>query len=89
MDSMVNNLRRLFLAFLLILLLIGLSGHLIAPSGGSHHVFSESTCAFHQGVNLPANFQPSWNESGTAPEPARNNTCALDVVINIPHPPAI
>jgi|GEM_PF-2122711 len=84
---MVNTLQRLTLAFLLILLLIGIAGHLVAPASGSHHFLSETNCAFHHGMNVPVSVQPSWSESGNAPEPAQDDTCTLDIVLNIPHPP--
>ena len=83
----MGNFQRLSLVFLLLLLLISIGGHLLAPVGGSHHVLSESTCAFHQGINLPANLQPSWNESGISLEPTHDNTCVLNLVLKIPHPP--
>ncbi len=85
----MGNFRRLSLAFLLVLLLIGFSGHLLAPVGGSHHVLSESTCAIHQGFNLPANLQSSWNESGLSPEPTLDETSVLDLVLKISHPPTL
>ncbi len=83
----MNHFRRLSLAFLLILLLIGIAGHLLAPVGGSHHILSESACAFHHGINLPMNLQPAWNESGISPEPTHDDTCVLDLVLKISHPP--
>jgi len=83
----MDNLRRLSLVLLLFLLLIGIGGHLLAPVNGSHHVLSESTCAFHHAVDVPANLQSSWNESGIPLEPTQDDSCALDLVLNIPHPP--
>lgn len=85
----MNKLRRLFLAFLFILLLIGFSGHLFASASESYHVLSESTCAFHQGINLPANVQSSLIEMRVSPEPTHDDTCALDFVLKISHPPTI
>ncbi len=83
----MNHFQRFFLVFLLILLLIGIGGHLLAPVNGSHHVLSESTCAFHHAVDVPVNLQSSWNESGIHLEPTQDDSCALDLVLNIPHPP--
>jgi hypothetical protein len=85
----MNPFRRLSLALLLILLLIGFSEHLMAPASGTPHVLPESTCAVHQGVNLPANPQSSWNEPGVSPKPVRDETCVLDLVVKIPHPPTL
>ena len=89
LNSMNDIVRRLFLTFLLILLMIGLSGHLLAPASGSHHILSESTCAFHHGINLPANLPSSWNESGISPEPTRDHTRILELVLQISHPPTL
>ena len=83
------TLRRLALAFLLVLFLIGIAGHLLAPVSVSHHILSESTCVIHQGVNLPANLQSFWNESGISPEPTRDETRVLDLVLKISHPPTL
>jgi len=83
----MGNFRRLALAFLLVLLLIGIAGHMLAPVGGSHHVLSESTCAIHHGMNLPANLQSFWNESSLSPVPTYDDTCVLDLVLKISHPP--
>jgi hypothetical protein len=85
----MNNFRRLSVAFLLVLLLIGLSGHLLAPASGSHHTLAESNCAIHQGVNLPTQLQSPWNESGMSPEPTRDDTCVLDLASKISHPPTL
>lgn len=83
----MGDFRRLSLAFLLVLLLIGMAGHLLAPVGGSHHILSESTCAFHQGINLPANIQSSWIELSSSPAPTHDHTCVLGLVVKISHPP--
>ena len=87
MVSMKNALQRLGLILLLVLLLLGFAGHLLAPTGGAHHIQSEATCAFHQGMNLPANIQSSWNEVGISPAPTHDNTCVLDLILKISHPP--
>jgi hypothetical protein len=85
----MGKFRRLSIVLLLFLLLIGIGGHLLAPVGGSHHGLPESTCTFHQGINLPANLQPSWNESGISLEPIHDDTCVLDLVLKISHPPTL
>jgi hypothetical protein len=87
MDSHKNLHSRLSLVFLLLLLLIGISGHLLAPTGGSHPILSETTCAIHQSINLPLNIHISWNESGIAIDPAHDDTCVLNIVLKNPHPP--
>ena len=83
----MGNFRRISLAFLLVLLLIGMAGHLLASVGGSHHILSESTCAIHHGMNLPSNLLSSWNESSLSPEPTHDDTGVLDLVLKISHPP--
>lgn len=87
MDSHKDIQNRLSQVFLLLLLLIGISGHLLAPTGGSHPIISETTCAIHQSINFPLNIQISWNESGIALDPARDETCVLNIVLKNPHPP--
>ena len=81
--------RRLLLVFLLTLLVIGFAGHVLTPVNGTHHVQSESTCAFHQGVNLPARLQTAWNDVGISPEPIRDHACALNLILKISHPPSL
>ena len=83
------TLRRLALAFLLVLFLIGIAGHMLAPVGGSNHFLSESTCAIHHSMNLPANLQSFWNESGISLELTHDDTCVLDLVLKISHPPTL
>lgn len=85
----MNNFRRLSVTFLLVMLLIGVAGHLLAPVGGSHHVLSESTCPIHQGINVPANLQATWSTSSASLEPSRDDTCVLVLVLKISHPPTL
>lgn len=81
--------RRFLLVFLLTLLVVGFAGHVLAPVSGMHHVQSESTCAFHQGVNLPVRLQTAWNVVGNSPEPVQDNARALDLILKISHPPSL
>jgi len=85
----MNNFRRLSLAILLVLLLVGIAGHLLVPVGGSHHALSESMCLIHQGFNLSANLQASWSTSSIALDPSPDETCVLDLVLKISHPPTL
>ena len=87
-DSMVNSFRRLTLGILLILLLIGFAGHLLASASDTQHLQSEATCAFHQGINLSAKLQTAWNVVGVSPEPVHDNACALDLILKISRPPS-
>ena len=80
--------RRLLLLFLLTLLVIGFAGHVLVPVSDTHHVQSESTCAFHQGINLPARLQTSWNVGRISPASAHDHACALNLVLKISHPPS-
>ncbi len=89
MVSMKNTLQRLGLLLILLLLLLGLAGHLLVPAGGAHHFQSESTCAFHHGMNLPAKLQTSRIESGSSLEPTHDNSCVLGFVVKISHPPTL
>ena len=80
-------LRRLSLAFLLLLLLFSMAGHALQTVDGAHHALSESTCAFHHGMNAPMNMPRSWVETGISPEPVLDQSGAFGLVLNIPHPP--
>jgi len=84
---MMTHFRRLSLVLLLLLMLIGIAGHVIQPASGSHHILSDSTCAFHHGINVPMSLQPFWDGSGISLEPTHDDSCALDLVLNIHHPP--
>jgi hypothetical protein len=81
--------RRLSIALLLVMLLVGITVHLTAPVSGAHYTLSESACAFHHGINAPAGLQPSWKESGDSPELTHDDTCVLELIFKIPHPPTI
>ena len=83
----MSALQRLSLALLLALLLIGIAGHVFPSASGIHHIPSESTCPIHHGMNFPENLQSSWDKSSIPHEPPQDDSCALDLVLNIPHPP--
>ena len=83
----MNHFRRLSLTLLLVLLLVGIVGHVLLPTNSAQHVFTESTCAFHHGMNIPVSTSPSWAETGISLDPMRDQSCALDLALNILHPP--
>lgn len=85
----MGSFRQLSVAFLVILVVIGLSGHLIVQFGGSQHALAESTCAIHQGMHLVGGIQPSWSASLTAAQPADRSIPVQAVLAPIPRPPTI
>lgn len=84
MDEMM--LRKLSLAFLLVLLLFSVTGHIL-QSNGAHHSPSEATCAFHHGMDLPVSLCAFWNGTGNPLEPVLDDSSALTLSSAIPHPP--
>ena len=49
----MNNLYRLMLAVLLVLVMFGFAGHLVTAANPLHHATPESTCALHTGFLAP------------------------------------
>lgn len=87
LESLMGNFRQLSLAFLLVLLLIGFSGHLPAPVGGSHQCFFSSPRALSIRVLIVLQIFKHPGATGFSPEPTLDETCILDLVLKISHPP--
>ena len=81
--------RRLSLACLLTLLLVGLAGHSVAHAGKIYHAVTESTCAFHAGILVPVIQQSHPVEANIPPQSDRDITSELNLGAKILHPPTI
>ena len=84
---MTNLLRRLSLAFLLALLLVGLAGHLLSPACGASYTASESICAIHAGMLHPDAPQPFPGKSVITSGTKQDGVRTLCLSTEIPHPP--
>ena len=80
----MNIYKRLALIILLVLIVIGFTGHLLSPA---HHAISESPCTFHSGFLSPEPLVVSVIEVRVQPCFSQTIICALSVVAKIPHPP--
>lgn len=83
---MADLLRRLSLALLLVLLLIGLAGHLVAPTGNYHHTAQELSCAIHNGMIQPNGLKSLTYESALI-DLEQASTYAFSLSAKISHPP--
>ncbi|MEW5830360.1 MAG: hypothetical protein AB1846_15840 [Chloroflexota bacterium] len=83
----MNHFRRLSLALLLALLLVGLAGHLILPASNSHHTARESTCAIHNGMIQPNGLKSLSYEPTITIGVIQDGTIALCLSAKISHPP--
>jgi hypothetical protein len=89
MSNRLNRLQRLSLAILLVLVVFGFAGHLLAPAGGIHHPAPESACVFHAGCLAPV-FQVSGAiKLPDLPISSQATARALCVTAKIPHPPTV
>jgi hypothetical protein len=89
MAELTALIRRLCLASLLALLLVGLAVHLILPVSGIHHAVRETACAIHAGMIRPDVLQSLQYESAVAIGVVQDRTNALCLATKIPHPPTI
>jgi len=86
MDNGMNMYKRLALVILLVLIVIGFTGHLFSPA---HHAASESPCTFHAGFLSPETLVVSAIEVRVQPCFSQTIICALSVDAKFPHPPTI
>jgi len=88
-DNGMNTFHRLILAVLLVLVVVGLAGHILAPGAGYQHAASESTCTLHTGFLAPV-FQASYGiEAYGLSIFSQGAPHALGLIAKIPHPPTI
>ncbi len=82
-------LQRLILAILLVLVVFGLAGHLLAPAAGIHQAVSEATCAFHVGCLAPVFPASDAIKPRDLPILSQGAARALCMTTKIPHPPTV
>jgi hypothetical protein len=85
----MNRLQQLSLAILLVLVVFGFAGHLLAPAGGIHHPAPESACVFHAGCLAPVFQVFGAIKPCSLPILSQDTACALRVTAKIPHPPTV
>ena len=88
MVDMTDAVRRLSLAFLLVLLVAGLAGHLVTPASPLTHA-NESICAFHTGFLAPEIPQPNAVAARVAVQPDLDISIAFCLGGKVSHPPTL
>jgi hypothetical protein len=84
---MTDLIRRLSLALLLFLLLVGAAGHLFLSADNTSHAAQEANCPIHSGMAQPEKAQPFTHKSAVTIGETQDGTCALSLGAKIPHPP--
>jgi len=89
MVDMKNTVHRVVLTLLLILILVGMSGHWANTTKITAHASSESVCVIHAGILLPEQPKPSPNKPDVSLVPTPDQTIPWCLRENISHPPTI
>ncbi len=85
MADMTDLIRRLSLALLLFLLIVGVAGHLFLSV--NNNTAREANCPIHGGMVQPEKAQPLTHMSAITIGEILDGTCALSLGAKIPHPP--
>ncbi len=83
----MKRIHRLTLAVLLVLVVVGWAGHLLAPGDGYHHAAFETTCAYHASFLTPIFPTSCVIEVYGLPIFSQDAPHALSLITKIPHPP--
>ncbi len=86
---MSDLIRRLSLALLLFLLLVGAAGHLFLSGDNTPHVAQEANCPIHSGMAQPEKTQPFTLKPAVMIGEIHDDTRALNLSAKISHPPTI
>ena len=89
MGDMTVQIRRMILAFLVILLLGSMGGHLFLVSSNPAHAVQESTCPIHNGMLHAEKPQPLATQPAISIENAQDGGRALGLSAEILHPPTV
>ncbi|MBI3163305.1 MAG: hypothetical protein HYZ24_01370 [Chloroflexi bacterium] len=84
---MTDLIRRLSLALLLFLLIIGTVGHLFLSTDNTSHAAQEANCPIHSGMVQPEKAQPSTFKPASTIGETQDGTRAFNLSSKISHPP--
>jgi hypothetical protein len=85
--EMTDLIRRLSLALLLFLLLVGVSGHLFLSADNTSHAAQEANCPIHSGMAQPEKEQPFTRKPAVTIGEIQDSTHAFNLSVKISHPP--
>jgi len=84
---MTDLIRRLSLALLLFLLLVGAAGHLYLSADNTSHAAQEANCPIHGGMAQPEKAQPFTLKPAVMIGEIHDDTRAFNLSAKISHPP--
>ena len=87
MADMTDLIRRLALAVLLFLLLVGAAGHLFLSTTNASHAAQEANCPIHSGMVQPEKAQPFIHKPAITIGETKDGARALTLSAEILHPP--
>jgi hypothetical protein len=87
MADMTDLIRRLSLALLLFLLLVGAAGHLFLSADNTSHAAQEANCPIHSGMAQPEKAQPFTLKPAVTIGETQDGTRAFNLSAKISHPP--
>ena len=87
MADMTDLIRRLSLALLLFLLIVGVAGHLFLSQNNSSHAAQEANCPIHSGMAQPEKAQPFTLKPAITMGETQDDSRAFNLATKISHPP--
>jgi hypothetical protein len=84
---MTDLLRRLSLALLLFLLIVGLGGHLFLSTTNTSHAAQEANCPIHSGMDQSEKAQPFTQKPAFTIGETQDGKHAFNLSAKISHPP--
>ncbi len=85
--DMTGLIRRLSIALLLFLLIVGAVGHLFLSTTNTSHAAQEANCPIHSGMVQPEKIQPFTQKPATTIGETKDETLVLNLGAKISHPP--
>jgi hypothetical protein len=84
---MTDLIRRLSLALLLFLLIVGAVGHLFLSTNNTSYAAQEANCPIHSGMAQPEKAQPFTFKPAVTIGETQDGTRAFNLSAKISHPP--